>query len=239
MTTFAMIGGMIPVALGVGAGSEVRRPMGVTVIGGLLTSTLLTLVVVPVVYTLVADAGQWLRRLVAPGDRAPARRVRGGWARSAAGWVVVFALLGGLVWRAAAPVVGAPSPAATPTAALATPLAVATFAAVPASTSPPSAASPPVAVAPAQPPAVPLPVAAPAPAPASPNVQVANTAGLGLNLRRSPGSDLPPIGSLPEGAPLQQLGDPTSAGGRLWVKVRDRTGQVGWVAQDYLASKSR
>ena len=55
MTTFAMIFGMLPIALGRGAGSESRAPMAVAVIGGLSTSTLLTLVVVPVVYTLLDD----------------------------------------------------------------------------------------------------------------------------------------------------------------------------------------
>jgi hydrophobic/amphiphilic exporter-1 (mainly G- bacteria), HAE1 family len=55
MTTFAMIFGMLPVALGRGAGSETRSPMAVAVIGGLIASTLLTLIVVPVVYTLLDD----------------------------------------------------------------------------------------------------------------------------------------------------------------------------------------
>ncbi|MBI3997772.1 MAG: efflux RND transporter permease subunit, partial [Armatimonadetes bacterium] len=59
MTTLAMIFGMIPVALGLGAGAELRRPMGVSVIGGLLTSMLLTLVVVPVAYSLIHDLGRW------------------------------------------------------------------------------------------------------------------------------------------------------------------------------------
>jgi HAE1 family hydrophobic/amphiphilic exporter-1 len=53
MTTFAMIFGMIPVAVGVGEGSETRSPMGIAVIGGLLTSLLLTLIVVPVAYDVV------------------------------------------------------------------------------------------------------------------------------------------------------------------------------------------
>lgn len=53
MTTAAMIFGMIPVALALSEGSEFRSPMAVAVIGGLITSTLLTLVVVPVVYSLV------------------------------------------------------------------------------------------------------------------------------------------------------------------------------------------
>lgn len=55
MTTFAMIFGMLPVALGSGEGSEMRAPMGQAVIGGLITSTILTLLVVPVVYTLLDD----------------------------------------------------------------------------------------------------------------------------------------------------------------------------------------
>jgi HAE1 family hydrophobic/amphiphilic exporter-1 len=53
MTTIAMIAGMAPIALGIGAGAEARAPMAIAVIGGLITSTLLTLVVVPVVYSLI------------------------------------------------------------------------------------------------------------------------------------------------------------------------------------------
>ncbi len=55
MTTFAMIFGMMPVALAVSEGSEFRAPMGQAVIGGLITSTLLTLFVVPVVYSILDD----------------------------------------------------------------------------------------------------------------------------------------------------------------------------------------
>ncbi|HXX65311.1 MAG TPA: efflux RND transporter permease subunit [Bacteroidota bacterium] len=55
MTTFAMIFGMMPVAFSVNEGSEFRSPMGQAVIGGLITSTLLTLFVVPVVYSLIDD----------------------------------------------------------------------------------------------------------------------------------------------------------------------------------------
>ena len=51
MTTAAMIGGMLPLALGVGEGGETQAPMGRAIIGGVITSTLLTLVVVPVLYT--------------------------------------------------------------------------------------------------------------------------------------------------------------------------------------------
>lgn len=55
MTTGAMVAGMAPIALGIGAGAESRAPMAIAVIGGLVTSTLLTLVVVPVVYSLIDE----------------------------------------------------------------------------------------------------------------------------------------------------------------------------------------
>src|SRR5438093_13481825 len=55
MTAFATIAGIIPIAIGFGAGAESRRPMGVAVVGGMLTSTFLTLFVIPVVYTLLSD----------------------------------------------------------------------------------------------------------------------------------------------------------------------------------------
>jgi HAE1 family hydrophobic/amphiphilic exporter-1 len=75
MTTVAMIFGMIPLALALGEGAEQRAPMGRAVIGGLITSTLLTLFVVPVVYTLLDDfAGYFRKRPVqahAPVSRRP------------------------------------------------------------------------------------------------------------------------------------------------------------------------
>jgi hydrophobic/amphiphilic exporter-1 (mainly G- bacteria), HAE1 family len=49
---------MVPVAIGHGDGGEVRAPMGVAVIGGLITSTFLTLIVVPVIYTLMEAVSQ-------------------------------------------------------------------------------------------------------------------------------------------------------------------------------------
>ncbi|HEY3424400.1 MAG TPA: efflux RND transporter permease subunit, partial [Negativicutes bacterium] len=55
MTTIAMIFGMLPLALGIGPGAETRAPMAHAIIGGLVTSTILTLVVVPIVYTLLDD----------------------------------------------------------------------------------------------------------------------------------------------------------------------------------------
>ncbi len=55
MTAFSTIAGILPIAIGFGAGAESRRPMGIVVIGGMLTSTFLTLYVVPVVYTMFSD----------------------------------------------------------------------------------------------------------------------------------------------------------------------------------------
>jgi HAE1 family hydrophobic/amphiphilic exporter-1 len=63
MTTVATIAGMIPVALARSDGAEFRQPMGVLVIGGLVSSTLLTMVVVPVAYVLVDDLGRLTDRL--------------------------------------------------------------------------------------------------------------------------------------------------------------------------------
>lgn len=62
MTTLAMIFGMLPLFLGIGAGGEGRAPMARAVIGGLITSSLLTLIVVPVMYTYMDDLALWLRR---------------------------------------------------------------------------------------------------------------------------------------------------------------------------------
>ncbi len=55
MTAFSTIAGILPIAIGFGAGAESRRPMGVAVVGGMLSSTFLTLYVIPVVYTLLDD----------------------------------------------------------------------------------------------------------------------------------------------------------------------------------------
>ena len=64
MTTMATIGGMFPVALALGEGGKMRAPMAVTVIGGLITSTVLTLVIVPVAYSLLDGLTSRLGRLV-------------------------------------------------------------------------------------------------------------------------------------------------------------------------------
>ncbi len=63
MTTLAMVFGMVPLAFALTEGSEQRAPMGQAVIGGVITSSLLTLVVVPVVYCYMDDLAQWFRRL--------------------------------------------------------------------------------------------------------------------------------------------------------------------------------
>jgi HAE1 family hydrophobic/amphiphilic exporter-1 len=91
MTTLAMIFGMLPTALALGAGAEFRAPMAHAVIGGLITSTLLTLVVVPVVYTFLDDFGAWcavwarkfftkpsvVSEVVVPKTKVPARPAAG------------------------------------------------------------------------------------------------------------------------------------------------------------------
>ena len=70
MTTLAMMAGMLPTALGFGAGSEFRQPMAVAVIGGLITSTALSLVLVPVIYEIIDSFENWVKpkfgRLITP-----------------------------------------------------------------------------------------------------------------------------------------------------------------------------
>ena len=76
MTTAAMILGMLPVALALGEGGEARAPMAVVVIGGLITSTVLTLVVVPVVFSLIEGLRGRLRGLLGRllgSDKPPSR----------------------------------------------------------------------------------------------------------------------------------------------------------------------
>jgi HAE1 family hydrophobic/amphiphilic exporter-1 len=77
MTTLAMIFGMVPLAFALSEGSEQRAPMGQAVIGGVITSSLLTLVVVPVVYCYLDDLARWGRRRLfrlAPVATLPAER---------------------------------------------------------------------------------------------------------------------------------------------------------------------
>jgi HAE1 family hydrophobic/amphiphilic exporter-1 len=74
MTTFALVAGMVPVALGGGEGGDFRAPLGITVIGGVITSTLLTLLVIPTVYEILADTRDWLavRMFGSRGKNVPA-----------------------------------------------------------------------------------------------------------------------------------------------------------------------
>ncbi|MFT3666057.1 efflux RND transporter permease subunit [Piscinibacter sp.] len=77
MTTLAMVFGMVPLAFALSEGSEQRAPMGQAVIGGVITSSLLTLVVVPVIYCYLDDLAAWLkRRFAAP---PPAQGQAGAW----------------------------------------------------------------------------------------------------------------------------------------------------------------
>jgi multidrug efflux pump subunit AcrB len=62
MTTLAMGAGMLPIALGFAGDSSFRAPMAIAVIGGLITSTLLSLIVIPAAFTVVDDLGEWLTR---------------------------------------------------------------------------------------------------------------------------------------------------------------------------------
>lgn len=71
MTTLAMIFGMVPLAFALSEGSEQRAPMGQAVIGGVITSSLLTLVVVPVVYCYMDDLANWALRKMGRGGTAP------------------------------------------------------------------------------------------------------------------------------------------------------------------------
>jgi HAE1 family hydrophobic/amphiphilic exporter-1 len=78
MTTIALIAGMIPVALGRGEGADFRAPLGRAVIGGVITSTLLTLLVIPTVYEILDNLREWLgekvwRRVFRPHQEATAK----------------------------------------------------------------------------------------------------------------------------------------------------------------------
>jgi multidrug efflux pump subunit AcrB len=72
MTTIAMGAGMLPIALGIGTDPSFRAPMAIVVIGGLITSTFISLLVIPVIFSFVDDAVQWLRRLFTRRSAAPA-----------------------------------------------------------------------------------------------------------------------------------------------------------------------
>jgi len=70
MTAFSTIAGILPIAIGYGAGAESRRPMGMAVVGGMLTSTFLTLIVIPVVYTVFSELAASRRKALAQAENA-------------------------------------------------------------------------------------------------------------------------------------------------------------------------
>jgi len=81
MTAFSTMIAVVPVALALSEGGETRQPMALAVIGGMLTSTLLTLLVIPVIYLIVDDAVAWVGRRIRRlrrGPERPAASVQGG-----------------------------------------------------------------------------------------------------------------------------------------------------------------
>ncbi len=104
MTTSAMIFGMLPLFFALGKGAEFRAPMARAVVGGLITSTLLTLIVVPVVYAFLDDFAAWLHRKMA-GAKAEAHVAAAG-----AAALLAVALLGSSF---APPALAQPAPNAT------------------------------------------------------------------------------------------------------------------------------
>ncbi|MFS0516429.1 efflux RND transporter permease subunit [Nostoc sp. UIC 10607] len=75
MTSLATIAGTLPLALGIGAGSEVRQPMGIAIMGGFTTSTLLTLLVVPVIFSYIDNFQTWIMHTLRYGfGKKPSRQ---------------------------------------------------------------------------------------------------------------------------------------------------------------------
>jgi HAE1 family hydrophobic/amphiphilic exporter-1 len=72
MTTFALIAGMLPVAFGRGEGAQFRAPLGVAVIGGVLTSTFLTLIAIPTFYEILIEFREWMAGKLGFGSKGTA-----------------------------------------------------------------------------------------------------------------------------------------------------------------------
>ena len=70
MTTLTTVLGLVPLALGIGEGAELQAPMAIVVIFGLLFSTMITLLLVPVVYTFLDDLSNWWKRIFRRKGRA-------------------------------------------------------------------------------------------------------------------------------------------------------------------------
>jgi len=79
MTTFAALAGSIPIAFGLGAGADSRRPLGLAVVGGLIVSQALTLYITPIIYIYLDRFEKWLRhrRRGTAEDFAPAGAIAG------------------------------------------------------------------------------------------------------------------------------------------------------------------
>jgi HAE1 family hydrophobic/amphiphilic exporter-1 len=69
MTTVALVAGMVPVALGIGEGADFRAPLGRAVIGGVIASTVLTLVVIPTVYEILDGWRRWFGQMLGTHER--------------------------------------------------------------------------------------------------------------------------------------------------------------------------
>jgi len=76
MTTLAALFGSLPLALGTGTGSELRRPLGISIVGGLLVSQMLTLYTTPVVYPMFERLQAWVGRSPAPRPARPEPSLR-------------------------------------------------------------------------------------------------------------------------------------------------------------------
>jgi Cu/Ag efflux pump CusA len=75
MTTMAAILGTMPIALGIGAGTDLRQPLGVAVVGGLVVSQALILCTIPVTYIYMEEFGEWLERMISGRSRAKPRGI--------------------------------------------------------------------------------------------------------------------------------------------------------------------